>query len=54
MMVMEMFISARHGRPRGGHPSGACPRAEETPSLADARAMDGRVRPGHDERVVFE
>jgi hypothetical protein len=34
---------------RGGYPSGARLRAEETPSLADARAMDGRVEPGHDE-----
>jgi hypothetical protein len=43
---------------RGSHPSGACREAregvfaeqcaEKTPSLADARAMDGRVRLGHD------
>ncbi|MFL5239798.1 MAG: hypothetical protein ACJ8EL_19815 [Rhizomicrobium sp.] len=43
---------------RSGHPSGARgearesvfveQRAKKTPSLADARAMDGRDTPGHD------
>jgi hypothetical protein len=27
-------------------------RAGKTSSLAEARAMDGRVEPGHDERAV--
>jgi hypothetical protein len=45
---------------RGGHPSGAPGearesvfanwRAEESPPLANARAMDGRARPGHNEK----
>ena len=39
---------------RGGHPSGARPRAERGASaLADASALDGRVKPGHDERERF-
>jgi hypothetical protein len=48
MLSSRVISFLRHGRPCGGHPSGARRRAEESLSLADARAMDGRVKPGHD------